>query len=356
MRGTYPTHGHSLADISLPLRQPTVDREFFQATVAALEKMGVDFAATCTLHGLTNPLLLPGSRLPLASISPIYDVIATHTGDPRIVYTLAEAIAFQGTRTQSLEALFGCCRNLGEALRLACRYATTITDVCQLIFRPHGEFVDLQLIPATGAYVSTMQMECTLFILRKHILRLRGRERHADTVQVMIPWEARMPVADYEAIFCCPVVFNQPIYAIRLRPCVLTTPIPGADRRRAAFLADLVDRHTSALVAQGDLCERIQRLYLHHMPFGDINHAELAEKLHMSVRTMQRHLLEIGTTYRELIEHIRYAVAVGELRRPGSRISEVALLLGYHDTRSFFRAFRRWTGLSPQEWRLHQKC
>jgi AraC-like DNA-binding protein len=75
----------------------------------------------------------------------------------------------------------------------------------------------------------------------------------------------------------------------------------------------------------------------------------------MSVRTLQRRLAKEGLTYSQLITRIRYNRAVQLLQDSSLKIIEISEELGYEDHAHFTRAFKRWTGLSPREFR-RQNC
>ena len=68
----------------------------------------------------------------------------------------------------------------------------------------------------------------------------------------------------------------------------------------------------------------------------------------MSLRNLQRRLQEEGTTYREALNEARRETACSHLDEGHFSVTEIAFLLGFADTSSFSRAFRRWTGLSPR--------
>lgn len=78
---------------------------------------------------------------------------------------------------------------------------------------------------------------------------------------------------------------------------------------------------------------------------------EVALATGMSVRTFQRQLAQRGLTYSELVDEVRYDEARRRLANPGKRIKRVAVEVGFAEPASFTRAFRRWTGLSPREYR-----
>ncbi|XHF43416.1 helix-turn-helix transcriptional regulator [Metapseudomonas boanensis] len=71
----------------------------------------------------------------------------------------------------------------------------------------------------------------------------------------------------------------------------------------------------------------------------------------MSKRTLQRRLQELDLEFAELVEEIRQALAIELVRQSPRSLTEIAQQLGYNEASSFTRAFRRWTGLSPREFR-----
>lgn len=76
-----------------------------------------------------------------------------------------------------------------------------------------------------------------------------------------------------------------------------------------------------------------------------------ARQLGMPVRTLQRRLRECGQSYSQLVDAVRCEQACRLLDEPGTCVTDVSKELGYTDPGSFSRAFRRWTGLSPRDYR-----
>ena len=84
---------------------------------------------------------------------------------------------------------------------------------------------------------------------------------------------------------------------------------------------------------------------------GDVSIEGTADFLHMSVRGLQRRLKKSGSNYRELVDNLRHARAEYLLRRTDMPIIEIAMTLGYEDHSSFTRAFGRWAGVAPRQYR-----
>jgi AraC-like DNA-binding protein len=78
---------------------------------------------------------------------------------------------------------------------------------------------------------------------------------------------------------------------------------------------------------------------------------DMAHRLGIPVRTLQRRLRESGLSYSGLVEQTRHELACRLLDKPDAKAATVARALGYSDPSSFSRAFRRWTGISPRAYR-----
>ena len=79
--------------------------------------------------------------------------------------------------------------------------------------------------------------------------------------------------------------------------------------------------------------------------------ATVASELAMSERSVQRSLSEDATSYREIVDAVRKDLALSHLSQPGRSATDVAFLLGFSEPSAFTRAFRRWTGSSPSQFK-----
>jgi AraC-like DNA-binding protein len=114
------------------------------------------------------------------------------------------------------------------------------------------------------------------------------------------------------------------------------------------FFAPELRRRLSDLQDQVTAAERV-RVTLHEtLPAGDSSMTAVTTRLAVSPRTLQRQLHEEGTTYQAILASTREDLARHYLRRGSLRTGEIAYLLGYDDTNSFYRAFRNWTGTTPE--------
>lgn len=98
--------------------------------------------------------------------------------------------------------------------------------------------------------------------------------------------------------------------------------------------------------------DSLQQLVQSLLPYGCPHITLVATTAGLSVRSLQRNLAEAGLTYSKLVDQVRFKRAVALLQQPNIKLLEIAVELGYTDPANFARSFRRWTGVSPREYRL----
>ena len=160
---------------------------------------------------------------------------------------------------------------------------------------------------------------------------------------------AHAPPADaspYRRLFRCPVRFNAELNALRFPGSWLDRPVPGAD----AVLLRSLEVQANAL-AQPDLIEKLRRSLrvqlLNRVASGDA----VAELLTMHRRTLNRRLQALGTTFREVLDDVRFEAACQLLALTELPLDDIADALGYAGISPFTRAFRRRAGVAPGQWR-----
>ena len=116
------------------------------------------------------------------------------------------------------------------------------------------------------------------------------------------------------------------------------------------FAPDL-RRRLFDLQATASIADRVRAALLEILPGGAPSIAAVTDELATSSRTLQRQLRDEGTTFQAVLADTRHDLARHYLRQPDLRTSEVAYLLGYTDTNSFYRAFKSWTGTTPDAMR-----
>jgi AraC-like DNA-binding protein len=100
----------------------------------------------------------------------------------------------------------------------------------------------------------------------------------------------------------------------------------------------------------------VRRRIIEALPSGPPALSAVARALGQSPRSLRRHLASEGTSFQRLVEQIRSELAAQHLQDPRLTVSEIAFLVGFSELSPFLRAFRRWTGLTPGEYRHRGKA
>jgi AraC-like DNA-binding protein len=124
----------------------------------------------------------------------------------------------------------------------------------------------------------------------------------------------------------------------------------AADPRTVETVEPLVDQSIAELPPASSLAQRVARRIGTTLP-GGVDVREVARAMHMSARTLQRRLEDEGTRFTEVLDRARLDAARLLLDDPNRSLIDVALRVGFSDLASFSRAFKRWTGKPPGQWR-----
>ena len=156
--------------------------------------------------------------------------------------------------------------------------------------------------------------------------------------------------AAYTEYFRAPVHWGANRDTMTLASEGLDTPLPTSNievaRASERIIVDYLERHHGATISM-----RVRERLTELLPSGHVTQDAVAQRLHISPRTMQRRLAEEGTGFRELVEEARRELAEQYLRDGSTSVKEITYLLGFSDPANFNRAFRRWTGTSPSAFR-----
>jgi len=154
----------------------------------------------------------------------------------------------------------------------------------------------------------------------------------------------------YRQIFACPVHFARARNRAQFDRSWLDAPIATHSAVMAAQLGLLLEQQARIKAIPPRSTVAVEQLLL-RSGNARLSIDQVAAALHLSVRTLRRRLHEDGTSFRELCERIRVDCAQRLLREQGMTVAAAAAQLGFSDTRSFRRAFKRWLGQLPSKMR-----
>jgi AraC-like DNA-binding protein len=238
---------------------------------------------------------------------------------------------------------------VGAGVRQLARYFRLVGNPVTLEVHEEGEG-DIRVEMASGAAPFSYEYAASLMVLH-----FRG-ETDASFAVTSISFQHRPDdVAGFERILRCavhaPSAWNG-----------LSVPRDAwklALRRRDSVLRHVLESHADEVVARQPkrhgVALDVQRALAARVAVGNTQIAAVARDLAMSGRTLQRRLTAEGVSYQQLLDEARKEAAGRHISDPTVAICEIAYLTGYSEPAPFHRAFKRWYGITPDDYRQKQR-
>ena len=241
------------------------------------------------------------------------------------------------------------CENLGEAMACYQDFHRLIYDGSPLLVEFNHPYVSIRWeAPEPNPTQLTDEIAIALMI---QFLKLFMSGEGINLHEVHFLNSAPKNISVYEQYFQCRVRFDQPRTQLILPVAEAFKPLRTGDHTLQQLLLQQAQALLDKLPNSTQLDQRLQHAILTGLQKNQYQIDFIAEKLGLSVRQLQRHLQQQNTTFQERVQQIRFMLATEYLKDPHLSLQEIALLLCYSEQSAFQRAFKFWTGSTPQQWR-----
>ena len=316
-----------------------------KAICRALEAAGCDSAALLAEAGFDlKSLDGPNVRCPLTHTERLWRIAVTATGDPAFGIKVASHI--KQTTFHVLGYGLAASSTLKEAFERVQRYCHVASDAIEYEFSRSGGEYHFVIEPAPNvadesvdALVAAYLRMCRSLIGHEYSpLRIEFRRERPDSIE------------DFQRLLRAPLQFGAAQTRLVFDIDAIERPIDGGNPELARHNDAIAQQYLSEL-ERGNIQWRVREALTQRLARGEPSQEDVADLLNMSARTLQRKLADGGITYKEILDETRRALALAYLSAPRHSVSDVTYLLGFSAGSSFTRAFRRWTGQSPSDWR-----
>lgn len=238
---------------------------------------------------------------------------------------------------------------LRTAFERIARYARIVLGTANITVDESSESLSLYFDFANDDFAPAFRIDGTLAVVLAMVRCNAGQEFNPQSVSFRHATPEN--VADFDALFQCAVTFNADTDS-------LTISIDDADKPRACSNTQLVQIHDQLLIEyvakldKGNIVEKVKLAIINNLGSGYISDSSVAESLFMSERTLQRRLQDNNTTFKILVNEIRQDMADKYLQDSSLSLTEIAFMLGFSEMSAFSRAFKRWSGRSPSDYRV----
>lgn len=246
-----------------------------------------------------------------------------------------------------------CSVTIRDFFNLGVKYHKLATPTLTIEWR---EDPDAAVWVFPDAFISGPSRELKEFLIEQqfaqhvtHLKDVAGRDCTATRAHFAHPAPAHASV--YEAYLGCPCYFEKDAYELFYPQALLDQKPQLAHKLTSTLLQDTCDRLIGQAKTSSGTAGEVYQLLMRtpgHFPTMEV----VAGALNMTPRTLRRHLEAEGLTFAEITEDVRCSLATEYLRTTKMSTDDIAGLVGFSETANFRRAFKRWTGKAPGEFRI----
>ena len=316
---------------------------------ARLRERGGDVAAILSKVGLTIAEVDdPALRLEARAQIKVLELAAESLGDELFGFHLAGD--FDLREIGLVYYVMASSERLSDALENAARYSGIVNEGVRLRCEANGTAIKLDYVGVDRGH-DRHHAEfwiVTLVRLCREVTDSRLVLRH-----VKLRHQRSGLSGDFRSFFGADVAFGCDVDEIELSAPVAALPTAGRDTYLNRLLRQYADDALPKPPEQrASMRAEVERVLPELLPHGKAGIADVARRLNTSSRTLSRKLREEGAAFADIRDALRAALARRYLGDRELPVSEIAWLLGYQEVSSFTHAFRRWTGMTPREFRL----
>src|SRR6516162_5641021 len=314
-----------------------------------LKAGGLDVTALLDEAGLDAAALSdPDARFPTERVSLLWRLAVARSGNPAIGLLTSSVVRPASFDVVAYTMMSS--PNLLGILKSLVRYVGIVSDAASVAITEDDEGYRMILeLFGGGQPVPRQRFEFDLLTVLSFCRWITNRDLRPLALELRFP-----PPADlqpYKDAFKCSLRFNSSANALLFASADVISPLPTAH----PLLAEVHERVASEHLRRLDLAHvssRARAAIIRHLPEGEPRRAEIANKLEMSERTLQRRLEAEGTSFQHLLDVTRRELAQQYLGQTDTSLCDATYLLGFSNQSSFFRACKRWFGTSARHYRI----
>ena len=322
-----------------------------QTVLAEARRQGLSLPVLLAAAGI-RPDELDAARWPIDHITRLWRAAARLTQDPGFGLKAGSQVGPASFNVVSF--ILQSAATLRQALGVVQKYQTLVSDGGRFQLLPGAQASWLVYHPRQGELAfSPHQLEAVLAAVVTSTRWIHPRPLQPERVR--FSHEQVGPLAGYREAFGCPVEFNQAYSGLLISNDALDLPLPQANPQLAQVHEALAAAQLEALAATQSAAQApdlaLQAWIARHLGPPLPTRAAAALAFGWTERTLARRLQRQGTTWGALLDDARRAQALQRVGGTTQPLKDIALGLGFAELSPFYRAFARWTGATPGQWR-----
>ena len=244
-------------------------------------------------------------------------------------------------------------QTIGEAMDASQTYQIAAGQGGELSIVRNDEFIEVHYHPVDLGYSSTAMRSCAMlaanFVLGQWLIGAAYTPILAN-LSMLKPKDHPA----FDRFFQCPVTFEQSHSFLRFPAAIASTPIPHASLELLNLMKQRAEKVIADSIGKQSLSAQVARLLADSLMGQEPDKGFISDQLGMSQRTLQRKLAKENSSYQEVLDQTRHNLALEYLRQQPLSVSDIAYLLGFAEPSTFYRAFKKWHGMTPGQYREQQ--
>lgn len=237
-----------------------------------------------------------------------------------------------------------------DSFRLFFKYHRLVSDAEPSELSIEGDYATLTYdFPRSTPVCNRIRAEFGLVQVGNLGRSMLGTE--LTPIEVRFEHPATDYLAEYERVFAAPVVFEQPRTQIVFPVEILRRSLVHADATMHALLMEEADRQLKKLSNKKTIADEVEQFLLHGLEQDKPTINKVADHFGINERTLRRKLESQETSFSELLSKVQCKYAKSLLLDTSVPVESIAERLRFSEPSAFYRAFKRWTGLTPAEYR-----
>ena len=288
----------------------------------------------------------PSARFSLTAMDNVYQELYQQVDDPCMGLKLASV--WHPSHLASLGYAWLASSTLYTALNRLSRYVRIINDAISVSLEEEGDNLVITITSDDREIPAHYQADSSSAILITMCRANYGEE--LSPVSVSFKHATSPCSGEYYGFFRCPVEFGAKQNQIILPLDVVNKRLTSASPQLAQINDQVMINYLADLDKE-DVIQQVKAAIIDQLPSGNVNEETVSEAIYSSKRSLQRRLNEKGTTFKTILTEVRQDLALKYIHDRKLTLTEISFMLGFSEMSSFSRAFKRWTGESPKEFR-----
>lgn len=319
-----------------------------------IARHGVNVGELCATSGFNSDLLqMPDERIPSSIHLAVWQEAVKQTGNENLALHIGEASNLGDMGIVGY--LLINCQTLGEALTKLSRYTSLFCQSAQMKFSVSDGivFYDYTVTDDVKNYLLEephYTIEWTFASFLTAAAALTGQ-----TLRLSAAWfhyASPANTSEYDRIFQTELKFSMPVSRLIFDASCLSWPILSSNSNLLPLFESQAETMLNEMNRGDRYSQKVVQAIIQQLT-GDLPTIDaIAHDLAISVRQLQRELQTEGITFQKLLDATRKELALQQLKDPTIPIHAIAFLLGFSEPSAFNRAFKRWTGKTPRNYRL----